>query len=180
MRREIRLWLLDSQTRVPQQVAHSLSHSLTKSLSYSLVCQISNTLLCAVSPPHRSTEDTPLVSNSPPNLCSSVQNQLLHPFGQPLYLSLLAALTLLTTNSLNHTLHFFTDLSDYTVSRIRAQQCPRSPAHEPQISDVLSARMTQNSIHIYCNVLPGNASVITGFWILYLDLLDKLSGGIYY
>jgi hypothetical protein len=27
-------------------------------------------------------------------------------------------------------------------------------------------------------VLPGNASVISGFWILYLDLLDKLFGGI--
>jgi hypothetical protein len=24
----------------------------------------------------------------------------------------------------------------------------------------------------YCDVLPGNASVISGFWILYLDLLD--------
>jgi hypothetical protein len=31
---------------------------------------------------------------------------------------------------------------------------------------------------IFCDVLPSNASVICGFWILYLDLLDKSSGGI--
>jgi hypothetical protein len=30
----------------------------------------------------------------------------------------------------------------------------------------------------YCDVLPSNASVIRGFWILYLGLLDKSSGGI--
>jgi hypothetical protein len=34
-------------------------------------------------------------------------------------------------------------------------------------------------ICMYCDVLPGKASVIIGFWILYLDLLDKSSGGIY-
>jgi hypothetical protein len=31
----------------------------------------------------------------------------------------------------------------------------------------------------YCDVLPGNASVISEFWILYLDSLGKSSGGIY-
>jgi hypothetical protein len=30
----------------------------------------------------------------------------------------------------------------------------------------------------YCDVLPSKASVICGFWILYLDLWDKSSGGI--
>jgi hypothetical protein len=30
----------------------------------------------------------------------------------------------------------------------------------------------------YCDVLPSNVSVICGFWILYLDLSDKSSGGI--
>jgi hypothetical protein len=30
----------------------------------------------------------------------------------------------------------------------------------------------------YCDMLPGNASVICGFWSLYIDLLDKSSGGI--
>jgi hypothetical protein len=31
----------------------------------------------------------------------------------------------------------------------------------------------------YCDMLPSNASVICWFWISYLDLLDKSSGGIY-
>jgi hypothetical protein len=31
---------------------------------------------------------------------------------------------------------------------------------------------------VYCDVLPSNASVICGFWILHLDLFDKSSGGI--
>jgi hypothetical protein len=30
----------------------------------------------------------------------------------------------------------------------------------------------------YCDMLPNNASVISGFWIYYPDLLDKSSGGI--
>jgi hypothetical protein len=30
----------------------------------------------------------------------------------------------------------------------------------------------------YCDMLPSNASVIYGFWSLYLDLLDKSPGGI--
>jgi hypothetical protein len=30
----------------------------------------------------------------------------------------------------------------------------------------------------YCDVLSSNMSVISGFWILYPDLLDKLSGRI--
>jgi hypothetical protein len=34
------------------------------------------------------------------------------------------------------------------------------------------------SWNICCNVLPSNASLICGFWILYLDLLCKSSGGI--
>jgi hypothetical protein len=29
-----------------------------------------------------------------------------------------------------------------------------------------------NNPHIYCDVLPSNASVISGFWIQYSDLLD--------
>jgi hypothetical protein len=31
---------------------------------------------------------------------------------------------------------------------------------------------------LYCDVLPSNASVISGFWIIDLDLLGKSSGGI--
>jgi hypothetical protein len=33
-------------------------------------------------------------------------------------------------------------------------------------------------MEMYCDVLPSNASVICAFWILYIDLLDKSSGGI--
>jgi hypothetical protein len=29
-----------------------------------------------------------------------------------------------------------------------------------------------------CDVLPSNRTVISGFWLIYLDLLDKSSGGI--
>jgi hypothetical protein len=35
------------------------------------------------------------------------------------------------------------------------------------------------NMNTYCDVLPSNESVICGFWILYIDLLDKSSGGIY-
>jgi hypothetical protein len=38
--------------------------------------------------------------------------------------------------------------------------------------------MQQDTEIQYCDVLPSNASVICGFSILYLDLLDKSSGEI--
>jgi hypothetical protein len=34
--------------------------------------------------------------------------------------------------------------------------------------------------NLYCDMLPGNPSVICGFWDLYLGLLVKSSGGIYH
>jgi hypothetical protein len=47
-----------------------------------------------------------------------------------------------------------------------------------KVGDVFSYYMMQ-IIFLYCDTLPSNASVICGFWILYLDLLAKSSGGIY-
>jgi hypothetical protein len=35
-----------------------------------------------------------------------------------------------------------------------------------------------SNVYMYIDVLPGNESVSSGFWIYYLGLLDKSSGGI--
>jgi hypothetical protein len=45
-------------------------------------------------------------------------------------------------------------------------------AREPQVADPWPIPF----FTIYCDVLPSNVSVICGFWILYLDLLDKSLG----